>query len=82
MKWEQNIQGFIPQTDWLNIGFNVTRPGDPIDGLFGDQRTDNLVAQWQTIASEYQIPVSSTVSILRLKRLSEFRWILTTLKRA
>lgn len=57
MKWEQNIQGFVPRTDWLNVGFNVTRPGDPIDGLFGDERTDNLVAQWQTIASEYQIPV-------------------------
>ena len=57
MKWEQNILGFVPRTDWLNIGFNVTRPGDPIDGLFGDQRTDNLMAQWQTIASEYQIPV-------------------------
>lgn len=57
MKWENNIQGFVQQADWLNVGFNVTRPGDPIDGLFGDQRTDNLVAQWQTIASEYQIPV-------------------------
>ena len=55
--WEKNIFGMIPQAEWLNVGFNVTRPNDPIDGLFGDIRTDNLMAQWQTIASEYQIPV-------------------------
>lgn len=56
-KFENNIQGFIPQEDWLDIGFNVTRQNDPIDGLLGDIKTDNLVAQWETIASEYQIPV-------------------------
>ena len=55
--WERNIFGMIPEAEWLNVGFNVTRPNDPIDSLFGDLRTDNLVAQWQTIASEYQIPV-------------------------
>ena len=57
MNWEKNIFGMISEAEWLNVGFNVTRPNDPIDTLFGDQRTDNLVAQWQTIASEYQIPV-------------------------
>lgn len=57
MKWEKNIFGMIPEADWLDVGFNVTRPNDPIDGLFGDQRTDNIVAQYQSIASEYQIPV-------------------------
>ena len=55
--WEKNIFGMIPEAEWLNVGFNVTRPNDPIDTLFGDLRTDNLMAQWQTIASEYQIPV-------------------------
>lgn len=55
--WENNILGFVPETDWLDVGFQVTRPNDPIDGLFGDQKTDNLVAEWQSIASEYQIPV-------------------------
>lgn len=55
--WEKNIFGMIPEAEWLNVGFNVTRPNDPIDSLFGDQRTDNLVAAWQTIAAEYQIPV-------------------------
>lgn len=57
MNWEKNIFGFIPKDDWLDVGFNVTRQNDPIDGLFGDTRTDNLVAYWQTIAAEYQVPM-------------------------
>lgn len=57
VNWEQNILGFIPKTEWLDVGFNVTRQNDPIDGLFGDLKTDNLVAEWESIASEYQIPV-------------------------
>ena len=57
VNWENNIFGMIPQTEWLNIGTMVTRPNDPIDRLFGDERTDNLVAYWQSIANEYQIPV-------------------------
>lgn len=55
--YENGILGFIPQEEWLNVGFQVTRPNDPIDGLFGDERTDNLVAYWQSIANEYQIPM-------------------------
>lgn len=57
IKWENNIMGFVPKKDWLDIPFNPTRQSDPIDGLFGDQKTDNLVAEWESIASEYQIPV-------------------------
>lgn len=57
INWENSIFGMVPQTEWLNIGTMVTRPNDPIDTLFGDERTDNLVAYWQTIANEYQIPV-------------------------
>lgn len=57
MIWKNNILGFIPEADWLTVGFDVTRQNDPIDGLFGDERTDNLVAYWQSIASEYKIPV-------------------------
>lgn len=57
MEWEKNIFGMIPEAEWLNVGFNVTRPNDPVDGLFGDERTNNLMAQWQSIAAEYQIPV-------------------------
>lgn len=56
-KFEDNILGFIPQEEWLDMGFRVTRPNDPIDGLFGDEKTNNLVARWQSIATEYQIPV-------------------------
>lgn len=55
--FENNILGFIPQEEWLDMGFQVNRPNDPIDGLFGDDKTDNLVAAWQSIADEYQIPV-------------------------
>lgn len=57
MIWQNNIQGFIPQQDWLSIEFNPTRQSDPMDGLFGDTRTDNIMAAWQTIADEYQIPM-------------------------
>lgn len=57
IKWENNILGFVPKTDWLDISFQIERPNDPADQLFGDQKTDNLVAEWQTIANEYQIPV-------------------------
>ena len=57
MEWEKNIFGMIPKDEWLNIGTFVTRPNDPIDTLFGDEKTTNLIAKWQTIASEYQIPV-------------------------
>lgn len=56
-KFENNILGFIPQEEWLDMGFQVTRPNDPVDTLFADDKTDNLVAAWQSIASEYQIPV-------------------------
>ena len=57
IKWENNILGFVPRTDWLDVPFQITRPGDPVDVLFGDQKTPNLVAEWESIASEYQIPV-------------------------
>ena len=56
-KFEDNILGLIPQDEWLNMEFEPTRPNDPIDSLFTDQATDNLVAKWQSIADEYQIPV-------------------------
>lgn len=56
-KFENNILGFIPQEEWLDMGFQVNRPNDPIDSLFGDDKTSNLVATWESIATEYQIPV-------------------------
>jgi hypothetical protein len=57
-KWEDNIFGKVAKQDWLDVGTQVpTRQNDPIDGLFGDQKTDNLVAYWESIAYEYSIPV-------------------------
>lgn len=55
--FENGILGLIPAKDWVGTDFQIRRPNDPIDGLFGDEKTDNLVAYWQTIANEYQIPV-------------------------
>lgn len=57
-KWEDNIFGKVSKEDWLEVGSQVpTRQNDPIDRLFGDDKTDNLVAKWESIASEYSIPV-------------------------
>lgn len=57
VSWENNILGFIPKEDWLNVGLNVARPQDPIASLFTDTKTNNLVASWESIAAQYQIPV-------------------------
>lgn len=56
-KFEDNIFGMIPQEDWLDVGFNVTRQNDPTDALFNDIKTDNLVAYWESMAAEFQIPM-------------------------
>lgn len=56
-KFENNVLGLIPEEEWLSMDFQVNRPSDPIDGLFGDEKSDNLMASWESIASEYQIPV-------------------------
>lgn len=56
-RFENDILGLVSQREWLDVGFQVNRPNDPIDGLFGDERTDNIVAYWQSIAAEYQIPM-------------------------
>lgn len=59
MNFENGINGMIPQAEWLNVGGQdmVTRPNDPIDRLFGDEKTDNIAARWQFIADEYRIPL-------------------------
>ena len=57
IKWENNIMGFVPKTDWLDMDFNPARPNDPADQVIGDQKTENLVAEWESINSQYQIPV-------------------------
>ncbi len=56
MELFQNVLGMVSEPDLLTTGFNVTRPSDPIDGLFDDELTENLVARWNYIANEYQVP--------------------------
>ena len=56
MQLFKNVLGMVSEPDLLTTGFNVTRPNDPIDGLFGDETTENLVARWNYIQAEYQIP--------------------------
>lgn len=57
-RWEENIYGKVSKEDWLAVGATPpTRQSDPVDVLFGDEKTDNLVAKWESIAAEYSIPV-------------------------
>ena len=56
-RFENNIMGLIPREEWLDIPFVVNNPQNPIDQLFGDVKTDNLVAYWETIAAQYQVPL-------------------------
>lgn len=58
MKWEDGIYGKVAKQDWIDVGSQIpTRQNDPIDRLFGDTKTDNLVAYWESISSEYGIPM-------------------------
>jgi hypothetical protein len=56
MELFENVLGMVSEPDLLTTRFNITRPNDPIDGLFDDELTDNLVARWNYIANEYQLP--------------------------
>lgn len=71
--YENGILGLIPREEWLNVGFNVTRQNDPIDGLFGDEKTTNISARWQSIASEYQIPVMAQFHAFDVEAQTTFR---------
>ncbi len=56
-KFIRETLGMINPKDTLTTDFqNVARPADPLEGLFTDEQTDNLVATYHTIASQYQIP--------------------------
>lgn len=56
-KFIENTLGMLNPADTLTTGFqNVARPVDPLEGLFTDQTTPNLVATYHTMASEYSIP--------------------------
>lgn len=55
--FEENIFGLVSKKDLLDIGYDVTRPNEPADQLFGDIKTDNILAYWETMSSEYNLPV-------------------------
>lgn len=55
--FEENIFGMVPKKDLLQIGFDVFRENEPSDELFGDIKTDNLLAYWETMSTEYNLPV-------------------------
>ena len=56
-RFEENIFGLVAKKDLLQIGYDVTRPNDPVDQLIDDDKTDNLIAEWESLAAEYGIPV-------------------------
>lgn len=53
----ETFNGMIPAEEWIDVGFQVTRPNDPLDQLLDDVRTDSIIAKWQSIAAEYQTSV-------------------------
>ena len=55
--FENSILGLIKPEDWLQVGFDVERPADPTSEVWGDVKTDNLVAYWESLAAEYNLPV-------------------------
>ena len=71
--WKNNILGFLPETEWLSVPFTPYRQNDPIDGLFGDQRTENLTAAWQSIAAEYQVPMMAQFHAFDTEAQTTFR---------
>ena len=56
-RFENNIFGLVRKQDLLQIGYDVTRPNDPVDQLIGDVKTENIIAYWESIASQYNLPV-------------------------
>lgn len=56
-RFESGIFGMVAKKDLLQIGYDVTRPNDPVDQLFDDDKTENLIAEWESLAAEYNIPV-------------------------
>lgn len=55
-KFINETLGMVNPADLLTTGFQISRPNDPLEGLFTDQQTNNLVATYHTLASQYQIP--------------------------
>lgn len=56
-RFEDSVFGKVAKKDLLQIGYDVTRPNDPVDQVIDDDKTDNLIAEWESLAAEYSIPV-------------------------
>ena len=48
--------GMLQPKDLIDTGFLIERPNDPVEQLFDDMQTDNLIASYYTLASQYTIP--------------------------
>ena len=55
-EFRDHILGMLQPADLISTGFQISRPADPLEGLFDDLQTNNLVATYHTLASQYQIP--------------------------
>lgn len=72
--WEDEIFGKVRSQDWIDVGsLPPARPNDPIDGLFADEKTDNIVARWETLAAEFQIPVMAQFHAFDTEARTTFR---------
>lgn len=56
-RFENGLFGMVRPQDWLEVGYDVERPNDVTSQVWGDVKTDNLLAYWESIAAEYGIPV-------------------------
>ena len=55
-KFQNEVLGMLQPADLISTGFQISRPNDPLEGLFDDVQTPNLVATYHTMASQYLIP--------------------------
>lgn len=55
-KFQGSVLGMLQEKDLLATGQTIATPEDPLESIFDDIQTDNLVATYHTIASQYQIP--------------------------
>jgi len=57
MTWENGIFGMVGKEDWLSVPFTPpVLANDPIDRLFGNEKTDNIGARWDEISADQLIP--------------------------
>ena len=72
--FENGIFGMVAPEDWLQVGYDVTRPNDPTDQLFGNIKTDNIMAYWESRAAEYGIPVMAQYHAFDTEAQKTMRW--------